>query len=67
MRTRIYLTEINAIDPNSGDLKLYGGPEISAISFDDAQNYCNQNGLGYCKEIGELIEEIPLKKRLFQP
>jgi len=54
-----YTTTIKAIDPKTGELKEWMGPVIDAISFKHAKRYCNENGLGYCKVIGELIAEIP--------
>lgn len=54
----IYTTLVKAISPIDGKLKLYQGPNVPGISFDDAQNYCEINGLGYCKVEGLLIAEI---------
>ena len=54
-----YTTIIKAIDPSTGELKKWIGPVIDSISIKHAQQYCNENGLGYCKVIGELIAEIP--------
>lgn len=63
----IYTTTIVAIDPNTGELKHYAGPNISAISFSDAQRYCENNGLGYCKVEGLLLAEVPCKKDSDEP
>ena len=54
----LYTTEIQAICPTTGDLKLWGGPHVKGISFEDAENYCHEH-LGYCKVTGLLIMEIP--------
>lgn len=62
-----YLTEIKAISPIDGELKTYCGPEVPGISFSDAQAYCENNGLGYCKVIGELVAEIPCKPGTYEP
>lgn len=43
----------------SGELCLFSGPNIDAPSWDLAQAYCLANGLGYCRVVGQLIEEIP--------
>lgn len=51
-------TEIYAMN-ESGELCLWAGPIISAPTFQEAQKYCQENELGYCKIIGELILEIP--------
>lgn len=55
----IYTTEIQAICPLTGDLLKWAGPNIKGISRYDAQEYCNRNGLGYCKISGLLVSEIP--------
>jgi len=54
---RIWLTEIKAICPVDGRLKTFGGPHIEAPSLKLAQEYCQSNGLGYCRVIGELIDD----------
>jgi hypothetical protein len=54
----LYTTEIQAICPVTGDLKLWAGPHVPGISFEDAENYCRINK-GYCKVTGLLIMEIP--------
>lgn len=64
---KLYTTSIYAIDPIDGDLKTYGGPNVPGISWQDAENYCQQNGLGYCKVDGELVAEIPCKKGSYEP
>lgn len=56
-----YVTEVKAISPTDGELKKYCGPNVPGISFSDAQAFCENNGLGYCKVIGELVAEIPCK------
>lgn len=53
----LYVTEIQAISPKDGKLKQYCGPNVPGISFADAQEYCERNGLGYCKVIGILVQE----------
>ena len=54
-----YTTEIEAINPLTGLITLWCGPNIPAISFSDAEDYCQRNGLGYCRVTGLLMEEIP--------
>jgi hypothetical protein len=56
---RFYTTEIKAINPKTGELCTWAGPNIEAISFSDAQEYCDNNYLGYCKVTGILLSEIP--------
>jgi hypothetical protein len=63
----LYITEIKALSPHTGELKTYCGPEVPGISFADAQNYCENNGLGYCKVVGLLIAEIPCKEGTYDP
>ena len=52
---KTFVTEIRAMDPISNELRTYCGPEIEAISFKLAEEYCQLNGLGYCKVVGELM------------
>jgi len=56
-----WVTEIKAIDPNAPDkgVILWFGPYVEANTLEEAEKYCQDNGLGYCKVIGKLIEEIP--------
>lgn len=63
----LYVTEIKAIKPSTGELTTYGGPNVPGSSFKDAQDYCEENGLGYCKVVGELVSEIPCKKGTYEP
>lgn len=53
MKMKIWLTEIHAICPKEKQLKVWVGPEAIGKDKADAQRYLNQNGLGYCKIIGE--------------
>lgn len=57
----LYTTLIEAICPIDGELKLYRGQDVPGISFADAQNYCNRNGLGYCKVDMLLEANLPCK------
>lgn len=50
----LFTTEIKAIHPESGELVTWQGPNVPGICFNDAQEYCNSNGLGYCKVTGIL-------------
>ena len=58
---KLFVTEIQAINPLTGELTTWDGPHIPAISWSDAEAYCQENGLGYCKVIGILLAEIPTK------
>lgn len=63
----LYTTTIRAISPIDGELRTYVGPNVPGISFADAQNYCEKNGLGYCKVEGLLVAEIPCKQGTYEP
>ena len=53
-----YATQIKAINPSTGEITTYTGPNVPGINLQDANNYCQANGLGYCKVLGVLIAEI---------
>lgn len=53
-----YVTKLKAIDVSDGELKLYCGPYIKAISFEEAEHICKTK-FPYLKVDGQLIEEIP--------
>lgn len=63
----LYVTTVKAISPVTGELTTYSGPNVPGISFKDAQDYCENNGLGYCKVEGLLVAEIPCKKGTYEP
>lgn len=54
-----FATSLMAIDPRDGELKCWCGPNVPGNSVKEAQDYCNNNGLGYLKIDGLLICEIP--------
>jgi hypothetical protein len=56
-----YCTEVRAIKPGTGELTTYCGPEVPGLTLAHAEQYCQDNGLGYCRVLGELIAEIPTK------
>lgn len=56
----VYVTEIKAIDPETGELFIWCGPHIEAKSIEEARKYCDNNGLGYCKITGKLNDEIEI-------
>lgn len=58
---KLFTTTIRAVDPSDGELKVWMGPNVPGISFKDARYYCDENGLGYCEILGELVAEIPTK------
>lgn len=63
----LYTTSIKAICPKDGKLKTYRGMYVPGISFADAQNYCDNNELGFCKVDGLLVAEIPCKEGTYEP
>jgi len=62
-----YTTTIRAVCPYDGEIRTYSGPNVPGISFRDAQDYCQRNGLGYCRVNGLLISEIPCKPGTWEP
>lgn len=64
---KLWVTEIKAIDPATGFMKTWCGPNVPGISHDDAVRFCQHNELGYCKVIGELTAEIPCKEGMQEP
>lgn len=61
------MTEIEAISPLDSELRTFSGPTVPGITEADAQDYCENNELGFCKVIGELIAEIPCKEGTYEP
>ena len=60
-----WITEIKALDSNTGEMKIWAGDIIEAPTFGMAQKWCDENK-GYLKVIGELISEIPCKEGTFE-
>jgi hypothetical protein len=56
----LYTTRIDCLI--KGEVTVFAGPQIPAISFADAEDYCQRNGLGYCVVDGIFTGEIPLKQ-----
>ncbi len=52
----IYITELQALSPITGELTLYEGVRICASSEKQAQNFLNDHGYGYCRVVGKLID-----------
>lgn len=64
-----WTTEIWAVDPidyNDSDSRetisrihsvKWQGPHVPGATIQEAQEYCNKNGLGYCRVVGILVEE----------
>lgn len=64
---RMWATLIKAVDPTDGTVKQWHGPNVPGINLEDAEIYCQQNGLGYCEILGELECEIPCKEGTIEP
>lgn len=62
---KIFTTIIHAVDPRKDDniIKEWDGPRIKAESWAQAEQYCQDNGLGYLCVTGEWIRDIPVKRR----
>ncbi len=56
----LYTTTIMAVSPKTGKVTEYSGPHVPGISFADAKDYCEKNGLGYCRVSGRLLVEVPM-------
>lgn len=54
----LFTTEIKAIDPKDGKLKTWGGEVVEAETWEEAEQWCQENGKGYLKVTGKFIEEI---------
>ena len=61
----IWLTEIKAIHPHTGDMLTWGGDNIEAPTWKLAQQWCDENR-GYLKVVGQLVSEIPCKEGTFE-
>ena len=64
---KLWQTAIDAIDPADGLLKTWVGPHVPGITKAVAEWYCQQNGLGYLRIVGELVKEIPCIKGSDRP
>ncbi len=58
----LWLTSIEAINPKTGELETWAGPNVPGVTLKDAERFCNQYGFGYCKVIGKLITTIEADK-----
>ena len=60
---KYWATEIMALCPDGGGLKLYGGPVVPGSTIEDAGRYCRRHGLGYCQIIGVYQCGAPILER----
>lgn len=56
---KIWVTELQALDPGTGEMKTWCGENVTAPTWELAQQWCDNNEKGYLKVVGELIAEIP--------
>jgi len=63
---KTWLTEIKALNPHTKEMKTWDGGNIEALTFEKAQQWCDENK-GYLKVIGELVAEIPCKEGTNEP
>ena len=64
---KYYVAEIRALSSATGEMTVWAGPIVPGISFRDAQAYCENNGLGYCRVTGLLVAEIPCFHGTIEP
>ena len=57
---KLWVTEIRAIEPHTGELLTWGGEYVQAPTLELAREWCRKNK-GYLNIIGELVAEIPCK------
>lgn len=50
-----WTTQIRAICPITNELRTFEGPLITAPTAKLAQDFCQQNGFGYCKVGDECV------------
>lgn len=62
-----FCTEFRAIDNASGDMCTYGGPQIIAITWAEAENICEKN-YPWLKVIGRVTSIVPSKPdNIYEP
>ena len=58
MNTRLWVTYLTAVDPKTMELKKWAGPWVPGLDSEDAQTWCENQGLGYLTVAGELTAQI---------
>lgn len=58
---KTFTTHFQAINPDTQELATFEGPYILAKNWDEAEDYCYRNGLGYLVIDGELNAEVDEK------
>lgn len=54
---RWWETNIMAIYQETGKLSRWMGPDVPGKTKSDAEKYCKENGLGYCKVTGVISQD----------
>jgi len=54
---KFWTTSVKAINPKTGELILWMGPNVPGYNKEDAQRYCNMNEMGYLKVENLVIKE----------
>lgn len=60
-----WTTKIIAVHPKTKELFIWMGPYVDGETAEDAQKFCDENGLGYCEVDCEFIGEIGWDSALF--
>lgn len=58
IKEKKWVTYIKAINPKTGEMCLWLGPYVNGETMEDAQKWCDLNGLGYCEVVSEFVSEI---------
>lgn len=53
--TKLWATKVTAVDPVTGLLTEYNGPNVREISPKLAHEWCQNNGYGYLKVLDEEV------------
>lgn len=61
-----FITEFRAVRWSDGEIITYGGENITALTHQMAQAWCDENK-PWLKVLGELIAEIPCKEGTYEP
>ena len=56
--TGLWVTEIYARNSVTGEMAYFAGPRVPGKTREEAEEFCNTNGLGYCKVVDRFVMEI---------
>lgn len=57
-----YLTQLQAMNPKTGELQRWAGPRILANDRKEAERILNSTGMGYCQIVGFLEDVISMEE-----